>query len=194
MNEACVPPKEYESTSANGLPLCGMDECAIRNARESEKLEPHGRRRTAAPRVPRCWREWPAALAEVWQSCNHRRPREALEMQRPAQRCQRVRAAIRSRCALGISAGQQCAAVEQARAVVGAGQRWFVCEALAEKPVLPECWDSKLLVSYRNMYYIREISVFDGGFAESAVGARRARMSWHFTTCIVPLRSDPWDD
>ena len=36
--------------------------------------------------VPRYWRQWPAALAQVRERYNHERPHEALEMQRPAQR------------------------------------------------------------------------------------------------------------
>jgi hypothetical protein len=64
-----------------------------------------------------------------------------------------------------------------------AGQRWFVCEALAGQRVCVERFDEKLLVSYRDMY-IREIDPIGektqalvaprAAFAKSAPVALRA--------------------
>jgi transposase InsO family protein len=107
--------------------------------------------------LPRYLREWPAALAQVRQTYNHRRPHEALEMQRPAERyrasARRYQEQTRE---WEYAQGSDVRRLDANGMLSEAGRRWFVCEALAGKRVCVERFDNKLVVSYRDMY-IREI-------------------------------------
>jgi transposase InsO family protein len=109
--------------------------------------------------VPRQFGAWPAALADFQASYNYRRPHEALSMQRPAER---YRPSLRSYQeqvrTWEYPAGSDVRRVNVNGAVPEAGQKWFVCEALASQYVRVERFDGKLLISYRNMY-IREIDL-----------------------------------
>jgi transposase InsO family protein len=109
--------------------------------------------------VPQKFGEWPGALADFQASYNHRRPHEALGMQRPVER---YRASLRNYQeqvrAWEYPAGSDVRRVNANGALSEAGRKWFVCEALANQYVRVERFEGKLLVSYRNMY-IREIDV-----------------------------------
>lgn len=109
--------------------------------------------------VPQRWAEWPAALAEVRQIYNERRPHEALAMQRPVQH---YRPSPR-RYAEQVNeweypAGSDVRRLNSQGMLSEQGRRWFVCGALADCRVRVERFDGKLLVSYRHMY-IREVDV-----------------------------------
>jgi transposase InsO family protein len=107
--------------------------------------------------VPRCVREWPAALAELRERYNHERPHEALGMQRPAQRYRRsTREYQEQPREWEYPAGSEVRRLDNNGMLSAAGRRWFVCEALAGERVSVERFDEKLLVSYRHMY-LREI-------------------------------------
>ncbi len=102
--------------------------------------------------VPEKFAEWPTALAEFQSSYNQRRPHEALGTQRPAD-CYQPRA----RCyreqvrPWEYPPGSEVRRLNGAGALSAAGQRWFVCAALAEQQVRVERFDGKLLVSYREI-------------------------------------------
>ena len=57
--------------------------------------------------------------------------------------------------------GSAIARLNGAGCLTWQGQRWFVCEALAEQPVRIERVAKVLLVSYRHMY-VREIDLGQG--------------------------------
>lgn len=109
--------------------------------------------------VPEQFAAWPAALAEFRRSYNERRPHEALQMQRPAERyrpsARQYQEQVRP---WEYPAGSDVRRLNGAGSVSDAGRRWFVCAALADQYVRVERFDGKLLVSYRNMY-IREIDL-----------------------------------
>src|SRR2546423_106384 len=122
--------------------------------------------------VPQQFVHWPAALADVQLSYNHRRPHEALGMQRPAER---YRPSTRSYQEWvrpwEYPTGSDVRRVNANGAIAEAGRKWFVCEALAGQWVRVERFEGKLLVSYRHMY-IREIDL-QGGTTHALVVARR---------------------
>jgi hypothetical protein len=115
---------------------------------------------------------------------NHQRPHEALGMQRPAQRYRpSTRAYQEQPRAWEYPLGSEVRRLDAGGMLSAAGQRWFVCEALAGQRVCVERFDEKLLVSYRDMY-IREIDPIGektqalvaprAAFAKSAPVALRA--------------------
>lgn len=134
--------------------------------------------------VPRSWAEWPAALAAVREIYNERRPHEALAMQRPAQ-CYRPspRPFAEQVKEWEYPEGSDVRRLNSKGMLTDQGRRWFVCGALAGCRVRVECFDWKLLVSYRHMY-IREVDltrqcsrplvVARTGCAEEAAVALRA--------------------
>lgn len=129
--------------------------------------------------VPQRFAQWPAALAEVEFNYNHRRPHEALGMQRPVERYRpskrRYQEHVRP---WEYPAGSDIRRVNVNGAIAEAGRKWFVCEALAGQWVRVERFDEKLLVSYRHMY-IREIDL-QRGTTQALVVARR-EASWEST-------------
>lgn len=109
--------------------------------------------------VPEKFAGWPAALAEFQSSYNQRRPHEALGMQRPADRYQPSARHYQEQVRpWEYPQGSEVRRLNGAGSLSEAGQRWFVCAALADQQVCVERFDGKLLVSYRNMY-IREIDL-----------------------------------
>lgn len=109
--------------------------------------------------VPEKFAGWPAALAEFQQSYNERRPHEALGMQRPRERYRPSARSYQEQVRpWEYPAGSDVRRLNGAGSLSAAGQRWFVCAALADQKVCVERFDGKLLVSYRNMY-IREIDL-----------------------------------
>lgn len=109
--------------------------------------------------VPQRFAQWPAALADVECNYNHRRPHEALGMQRPADRYRPSARSYQEKVrAWEYPPGSDVRRVNANGAIAEGGRKWFVCEALAGQQVRVERFDEKLLVSYRHMY-IREIDV-----------------------------------
>lgn len=122
--------------------------------------------------VPRRFAQWPAALAEVEFQYNHRRPHEALSMQRPAERYWRSARSYEERVRpWEYPSGSDVRRVNANGAIAEAGRKWFICEALAGQQVRVERFDGKLLVSYRHMY-IREIDL-ERGTTQALVWARQ---------------------
>jgi len=109
--------------------------------------------------VPQRLAEWPGVLAEFRYRYNHRRPHEALGMQRPVECYQpsprRYQERVRP---WEYPAGSAVRRVNANGMLAVGGRRWFVCEALAGQRVRVEEFDGKVLVSYRHMY-IREIDL-----------------------------------
>lgn len=121
--------------------------------------------------VPQRIAQWPAVLTEFRHRYNHRRPHEALGMQRPAQRYQPSPRPYQERpVAWEYPAGSEVQRLNSQGALAAAGQRWFVCGALADQWVRIERSDHQLLVSYRHMY-IREIDL-PRRISRPLVGAR----------------------
>lgn len=109
--------------------------------------------------VPQRLEEWPAVLADFRDCYNQRRPHEALGMKRPSQCYRPSPRAYQERIRpWEYASGSDVRWLDSNGLLRHGGQRWFVCEALAERQVRVETCDGKLLVSYRNMY-IREIDV-----------------------------------
>ena len=109
--------------------------------------------------VPQRWAQWPAALAELEKNYNERRPHEALDMQRPAQRYRASpRPYAESVKPWDYPIGSDVRRLSSSGLLTEQGQRWFICEALAQQRVRVERFDEKLLVSYRHMY-IREVDL-----------------------------------
>lgn len=109
--------------------------------------------------VPLRLAEWPAVLAEIRHSYNHRRPHEALGMQRPVQRYQPSPRSYQERVRpWEYPPGSEVRRLHANGMLAVAGRRWFVCEALAGQCVRVEEFDGKLLVSYRHLY-VREIDL-----------------------------------
>ncbi len=106
---------------------------------------------------PKTMDEWPRALEEFRSTYNQRRPHEALQMQRPAQRYRAsARAYQPEPREWEYPSGSWVRRLNPAGCLYWEGQQWFVCEALAEQRVRVEPIDGLLLVSYRHMY-VREI-------------------------------------
>jgi len=123
--------------------------------------------------VPRYFAAWPAAVAEFQNTYNHRRPHEAIGMQRPRERYQASPRSYQEQPAdWEYPAGSEVRRVNGNGAIAEAGRKWFVCEALAGRLVRVERFDGKLLVSYRHMY-IREIDLARGT-TQALVVARSA--------------------
>jgi transposase InsO family protein len=126
--------------------------------------------------VPPHFAQWPAALAEVEFHYNHRRPHEALGMQRPAQRYRSSARSYQDHVRpWEYPAGSDVRRVNANGAIAEAGRAWFVCEALSGQQVRVERFDGKLLVSYRHMY-IREIDL-QRNTTQALVVARKYRSS-----------------
>ncbi|MGB8543687.1 MAG: IS481 family transposase [Candidatus Acidiferrales bacterium] len=133
--------------------------------------------------VPQQFSEWAAALEEFRSSYNERRPHEALEMKRPAERYQRSPRSYQERVKeWEYPAGSEVQRLNSQGMLSDERHRWFVCGALANQRVRVERFDRKLLVSYRHMY-VREIDlkrraaralVVARGAAENAAVALRA--------------------
>jgi len=112
--------------------------------------------------VPERIEQWPGVLEEFRQSYNHRRPHEALGMQRPADRYRPSRRAYQERPRdWEYPEGSEVRPLNTQGSLAEGRQRLFVCQALAERRVRVERFDGKLLVSYRHMY-IREIDLASG--------------------------------
>jgi hypothetical protein len=109
--------------------------------------------------VPQWLAEWPPRLAEFRHSYNHRRPHEALGMDRPAERYRASERRYQERVQpWEYPAGSAVPRLNGQGMLAAGGRRWFVCEALAGQRVRVEEFDGKLLVSYRHMY-VREIDL-----------------------------------
>lgn len=123
--------------------------------------------------VPQQFAQWPAALADLEFHYNHRRPHEALGMQRPVERYRPSARSYQERVPpWEYPSGSDVRRVNANGTIAEAGRKWFVCEALAGQRVRVERFDEKLLVSYRHMY-IREIDV-PRGTTHALVVARDA--------------------
>ncbi|HXX00250.1 MAG TPA: IS481 family transposase [Candidatus Acidoferrales bacterium] len=107
---------------------------------------------------PQTLGEWPGALEEFRRVYNERRPHEALEMQRPAQRYRpSARAYQPAPREWEYPSGSVMQQLDTGGSLSWEGRRWFVCEALAGRWVrVEEVPSQSLLVSYRHMY-VREI-------------------------------------
>jgi transposase InsO family protein len=102
---------------------------------------------------------WLPLLNEVQRTYNQVRPHEGIGMQRPVERyCRSARTDQAQPRAWEYPAGSMVQRLNTAGCLCWEGQRWFVCEALAERWVCVERVDALLLVSYRHMY-IREIDL-----------------------------------
>jgi transposase InsO family protein len=148
--------------------------------------------------VPRWFGQWPAALAEFRSSYNERRPHEALQMKRPAERYQRSQRSYEERVKeWEYPAGSEVRRLNSQGMLSDRGHRWFVCGALADQRVRVERFEGKLLVSYRHMY-VREIDLERRGSralvvarssAENAPVALRAPSA--FSAEETPKQADP---
>jgi transposase InsO family protein len=135
--------------------------------------------------VPQRFAEWQPALDDIRRVYNERRPHEALGMQRPAQRYRASAHAYQEQpAAWEYPVGSDVHRVNANGAIAEAGQKYFVCTALAGQWVRVERFDGKLLVSYRHMY-IREIDLMRGTTAAFVV--QRASVST--TSAPVALRA-----
>lgn len=122
--------------------------------------------------VPERIEHWPAVLEAFRHSYNHRRPHEALGMQRPAERYRpSPRPYPAEPAEWAYPSGSDVRRLNSQGSLAYGGQRWFVCGALAEQWVRVERFEGKLLVSYRHMY-IREVD-WDTGRSRPLVVARR---------------------
>jgi hypothetical protein len=107
--------------------------------------------------VPERIEQWQPALDQFREEYNQRRPQEALEMQRPAERYRpSPRLYQEQPAAWDYPQGSEVRRLNTQGSLVLGSQRWFVCQALASQWVRIERLDGKLLVSNRHMY-IREI-------------------------------------
>jgi transposase InsO family protein len=107
--------------------------------------------------LPVRWAEWAPLLAAIQRDYNERRPHEALGMRRPAEVYQPSRGSYQA-CPpeWEYPSGSEVKRLNGQGLLHEAGQRWFVCEALAGRRVRLERLDGKVLMSYRPMY-LREI-------------------------------------
>lgn len=106
---------------------------------------------------PQWMAEWGGALQEFQRVYNDERPHEGIGMQRPVER---YRASPRAYQAQprewDYPEGSAVKRLNTQGCLDWDGERWFVCESLAGRPVRVEALERLLLVSYRHMY-IREI-------------------------------------
>ncbi len=124
--------------------------------------------------LPRRLAQWGPALAWFQQRYNYERPHEALAMQRPAERYQPSARAYQAQPPdWEYPEGSLVKQLNSQGCLEWAGQRWFVCEALAGERVQLEPLEEKLLVSYRHMY-VREIDPQQGTSRALVMGRRRA--------------------
>ncbi len=134
--------------------------CRVRHPQTQGKVERFHRTLDEAIQhrgKPQQMAQWPGALNEFRRIYNERRPHEALGMKRPAERYQ---PSARSYQAIPrpweYPEGSLVRRLNAAGCLDWEGRRWFVCEALAGRPVCIEKAANLLLVSYRHMY-VREI-------------------------------------
>jgi transposase InsO family protein len=134
--------------------------CRVRHPQTQGKVERF--HRTLAEAIqhrgkPQQMAQWPGALDEFRKIYNERRPHEALGMKRPVERyaasARKYEPAPR---AWEYPSGSIVRRLNPSGCLDWEGERWFVCEALAGRPVRIENVDGLLLVSYRHMY-VREI-------------------------------------
>jgi transposase InsO family protein len=101
--------------------------------------------------------EWPEALEEFRQVYNERRPHEALQMKRPAERYRMSSRSYQPEPReWEYPTGSVVRTLNGKGVLDWQGRQWFVCEALAGRRVRIEEVGELLLVSYRHMY-VREI-------------------------------------
>src|SRR5258707_5747493 len=106
---------------------------------------------------PQRLEEWPSALREVEELYNRVRPHEALGMQRPAEHYRAsTRAYQQQPREWEDPPGSTVRRLNPAGCLSWAGQRWFVCGALAGRPGAVGSAGSVFLGSYRHMY-VREV-------------------------------------
>jgi len=106
---------------------------------------------------PQRWAEWPVALEEFRRTYNEVRPHEGIGMQRPAQRYRPSSRVYQPQPAdWEYPPGSVVKCLNTQGCLDWRGERWFVCEALAGRPVRVEPVEHLLLVSYQHMY-VREI-------------------------------------
>ena len=107
--------------------------------------------------LPTRWEQWPGLLAQVRVDYNQRRPHEALGMRRPQELYQPSRQSYQEQPReWEYPATSEVKRLNSQGMLEDGGRRWSVCCSLAGKRVQVERVDSKLLVSYRQMY-IREV-------------------------------------
>jgi transposase InsO family protein len=139
--------------------------------------------------VPQHFAQWPGALADVEFNYNHRRPHEALGMQRPADRYRRSARSYQEKVRpWEYPSGSDVRRVNANGAIAEAGRKWFVCEALGGQQVRVERFDGKLLVSYRHMY-IREIDL-QRNTTQALVVARKKSSSESAPVALRAPRAD----
>jgi transposase InsO family protein len=106
---------------------------------------------------PKRMAEWVEALEEFRGVYNQKRPHEALQMQRPADR---YRPSMKSYQPepreWEYPEGSRVERLDENGCLRVEGRNWFVCEALAQRRVRIERVGVLLLISYRHMY-VREI-------------------------------------
>jgi transposase InsO family protein len=112
--------------------------------------------------LPETHAEWLAWSVQFRQEYNHERPHEALAMKLPAEVY--TRANLRSYEAVPREweySGGEVRRLNSQGSVAWEGQRYFVCEALADERVRVDEVDGKLVVTFRHMT-IREIDLRSG--------------------------------
>ena len=134
--------------------------CRVRHPQTQGKVERFHRTLAEAIRhrgKPQRMAQWPGALDEFRKIYNERRPHEALGMKRPVERYRAsARAYDPTPRAWEYPSGSIVRRLNPSGCLDWNGERWFVCEALAGRPVRIENVEGLLLVSYRHMY-VREI-------------------------------------
>ena len=106
---------------------------------------------------PQRGQEWERFLQDFRQEYNQVRPHESLRMEVPAQHYRRsTRGYDRDPAPWEYPRGLQVKRLNRRGCLSAGGDRYFVCEALAEEWVGVEELEDKLLVRYRHLY-IREV-------------------------------------
>ncbi len=108
---------------------------------------------------PQWVREWPGMLEKIRWVYNEERPHEGIGMRRPTERYRPSRRSYQPQPrAWEYPLGSHLQRISSQGFLRWGGQPWFVCEALAGRPVRVEVVEELVLVSYRHLY-IREIDL-----------------------------------
>jgi transposase InsO family protein len=112
--------------------------------------------------LPHTFAGFRAAFASFSQTYNDHRPHESLDMQVPAKRyTPSPRAYNPSPAPWVYPSGTEVSRLNSAGCLEYKGNRYFVCEALANDEVGYQTFSDRILVTYRHMY-IREINLSTG--------------------------------
>jgi transposase InsO family protein len=138
---------------------------AIRHPQTQGKAERFNRTLTDAVRqagTPNSLDQWEVFLAGFRQEYNFVRPHEAINMAVPAD-CYRpsARAYVPNGQPWDYPSGAIVHQLNSEGFVTHAGQRYFVCEALAREEVMVQPFADRLLVSFRHMH-VREVDLTTG--------------------------------